>query len=276
MSRRFHQFTCAGEQLAGTLDQAADSDQPSTGLLIVSGGNEIRSGAHAGMARLADHVASQGFPVFRYDRRGIGESSGENREFLTSGPDIAAATAHFRNLCPSLQTIVAFGNCDAATALALFGAEAGLDRLILANPWVIEAAEADDQPTAPPPSAIRARYWERLKNPRTIIDLFKGKIDFRKLLKGLMQATQKQENTGLAMQLRDGLLEGETPIRILLAQRDTTARAFLAAWNSGDYGAVQSLAHIATASIDSASHSFADSTSSAWLKDQIIDALKGC
>ena len=60
MSRRFHQFACEDVMLAGALDVG----EKTTGLLIVSGGNEIRSGAHAGMAKLARTIAAHGFPVF--------------------------------------------------------------------------------------------------------------------------------------------------------------------------------------------------------------------
>jgi hypothetical protein len=91
--RRLIAFPCAGETLAGTLDEAAGT----TGLLIVSGGNEIRIGAHRGMAMLAGRVADElGAPVFRYDRRGIGDSTGENRGFESSAEDLAAALAAFR------------------------------------------------------------------------------------------------------------------------------------------------------------------------------------
>src|SRR5690606_8161306 len=99
VSRRHLTFACEGETLVGTLDEA----DRTTGLLLVSGGNEIRSGAFAGQASLAARVAAAGHPVFRFDRRGIGDSTGENAGFLGSGPDLAAALAAFRAEQPSLQ-----------------------------------------------------------------------------------------------------------------------------------------------------------------------------
>ncbi|MGE2778108.1 hypothetical protein ACQHM9_27125, partial [Escherichia coli] len=81
-----------GESLVATLDEADGS----TGLLIVSGGNEIRSGAHRGMAMLAHRLAAAGIPVFRYDRRGVGDSTGDNKGFLSAEPDLIAAVAAFR------------------------------------------------------------------------------------------------------------------------------------------------------------------------------------
>lgn len=271
MIRSFHQFGCNEDMLAGTLDEG----QKSTGLLIVSGGNEIKSGAHGGMAKLAQKMAGNGFPVFRYDRRGIGDSSGTNHGFLDSQDDIIAATEYFRETSPNVSKIVGFGNCDAATALTLFGSDIAIDSFVLANPWVIETNDIiSEAPTAPPPSAIRSRYWERLKDPKSIVDLLTGKIDLRKLASGLKQATQKQENTNLSIRLQTGLVRLNKPSRILLASRDTTARAFLAAWNSKDYAAARAMSNIVTMSLDSASHSFADESSRFWLENQILEALE--
>ncbi len=126
MSRRHLTFECEGSALVGTIDEA----EGFAGLLIVSGGNELRSGAWSGQARLAARIAAQGFPVFRYDRRGVGDSEGGNGEFRSSGPDIAAALAAFRNAAPQVDRVVAFGNCDAASALMLTRG-AGFDALIL-------------------------------------------------------------------------------------------------------------------------------------------------
>ena len=136
MSRLALTFECQGCQLAGTLDTAPGK----TGLLIISGGNELRSGAFSGQSQLAARIAASGFPVFRFDRRGIGDSDGENRGFASSRKDIAAAMDAFRAMCPQMDSVVAFGNCDAASALMLSGGE-GCDALILSNPWTFDEGE---------------------------------------------------------------------------------------------------------------------------------------
>src|SRR3546814_12236630 len=92
------------------------------------------------MATLAQRVAAAGHPVFRFDRRGIGDSEGENHGFEGSGPDIAAAIGAFCGAAPHVTRIVAFGNCDAASALLLHQPLA-IDALVLANPWTYEAAD---------------------------------------------------------------------------------------------------------------------------------------
>src|SRR5699024_10430262 len=149
MTRRHISFACEGSTLAGTLDEGSST----AGLLIVSGGREVRSGAWNGQARLAARLAEAGHPTFRFDRRGVGDSEGPNGGFRTSGPDMAAALTAFRAECPHLTRVVAFGNCDAASALMIAGG-AGCDALILSNPWTIEGTgEGNGNPA--PPAALR-------------------------------------------------------------------------------------------------------------------------
>lgn len=251
-------FACAGETLFGTLDTLDNRATGKTGLLIVSGGNEIRIGAHRGMASLAQRLAARGIPVFRYDRRGIGDSTGTNGGFLSSGPDIGCAAATF-SAETGIERLVAFGNCDAATALALFGGSAGIDRLILANPWVIEPT--DD---LPPAAAIRARYAEKLKDPREWVRLARGGVNLRKLAGGLAKVahTRSEPAGGLAGRIRKALSASRVPATFLLAARDNTAIAFRDAWGAADF-----------AICDTDSHSFAHERDAAWLEQAIVEAM---
>lgn len=264
-------FPCEGAMLAATLDEAPGT----TGLLIVSGGNEVRSGAHRGMATLAQRVAGAGHPAFRFDRRGIGDSEGVNGGYTSSGPDIAAAIGAFRQAAPHVTRIVAFGNCDAASALLLHQPLA-LDALILANPWTYEDSEEEtDEPALPPASAIRARYLSRLKDPKSLLRLLKGEVDFRKLFRGLSaikQTPQAPAPDSLADRLDSVIGELPCPATILLATGDRTAQAFMDAL-------APSLAYIeanpTTVRIEklaSASHSFAGGDAD-WLFARILTGL---
>lgn len=269
--RRMIGFDCEGSRMAATLDDASGP----TGLLLVSGGNEIRSGAHSGQAAMAAHFAALGYPVFRYDRRGIGESEGDNGGFETSAADIAAAVATFRDAMPTMRRVVAFGNCDAATSLGLFHARLPIDALVLANPWVIESAASEEgAPTSPSASAIRARYWNRLKNPRSFIDLFTGKINLKKLAGGLAKAAQSEKPSGLAERLAAALAASSLPTSILIAERDTTAMAFMAAWKDAGFAGARGRADVKLMSVATASHSFADDAAKAWLLEQLGGVLQ--
>jgi exosortase A-associated hydrolase 1 len=263
-------FPCGTDNMTGAFD-AADG---TTGLLIISGGNEIRSGAYAGQAAMAQHAQALGYPVFRFDRRGVGDSEGENRGFEHSADDIAAALQAFRALAPQLRNIVGFGNCDAATALVLFPDRDAFSTLILANPWTIDGAPETDETHSPNVAAIRARYWARLKNPRSIIDLLTGKIDVKKLASGLAKASVREPVSDLATRIAANLLEREGPTEILVAESDTTARAFLAAWRSATFQNVRAKANISLSSYDTASHSFADPAARNWLYAHVERVLK--
>lgn len=272
--RRHLTFDVAGSRCAATMDEAAGG----TGLLIVSGGNEIRSGAHGGQAAMAAHFAGLGHPVFRYDRRGIGDSAGENGEFEESADDIAAALTAFRTAVPDMQRVLAFGNCDAASALAFFHKGLAIDGLILANPWVIESDTAnkddgEEKPAQPSAAAIRARYLARLKDPRSLIDLLTGKINLRKLAGGLSKASKSQPPSGLAARLAGALGDSTVPIRILIAKRDGTALAFMDAWKRLLFAEHRSAGNISLNETDSASHSFADDAAKAWLYAEIKGVL---
>lgn len=261
-------FVCEGARLAATLDDASGT----TGLLIVSGGNEVRAGAHRGQALLAARIAAQGFPVFRFDRRGIGDSEGDNAEFLSSAADIAAAIAAFKQAAPHLTHILAFGNCDAASALALHDLPDGPDALILSNPWTF-----DEEAPAPSPEAVRARYWRKLKNPSELLRLFTGKVDLRKLGKGLAAASSSAAPSALAEQIAQGLLryrQSGGTVRLLAASRDRTGQAFLNVWRSDMFSAHRQDSTITLAELDSASHSYASATETDWLLDQILTHLR--
>jgi exosortase A-associated hydrolase 1 len=267
--RRMIDFDCSGDLLVGSIDEGDGS----TGLLIVSGGNEIRSGAHAGQAAMAQHFAANGNPVFRYDRRGIGDSEGVNGGFESSANDIAAAVLAFRCAAPHITRLVAFGNCDAASALALFHADVPIDALVLANPWVIEGTSGEDAPTPPSAAAVRARYWARLKNPRSLLDLLTGKISFTKLAGGLAKAARKEPTSGLARRLASVFSATDRRVRILIAHQDTTALAFMGAWKGDAFAEARNAGNIILASFGTASHSFADALSKEWLYEQVADVL---
>lgn len=269
MTRRHFTFVCEDAELAGSLDPA----DATTGLLLVSGGNEVRSGPWGSQAQLAARIATAGFPVLRFDRRGVGDSEGENLGFTTSAPDIAAAVRAFRAHVPRLKKIVAFGNCDAASALMLAGG-AGCDALVLANPWTFdpepepEAAspEAETVPGPMPPSALRSYYLRRLFNPAALKRLFTGKVKVGDMAASLAQAAAPDNPPGaLARDMAGGLGLFAGPVTILLAENDRTAQAFKAAWDKADPR---------LRLCPGAGHSFVEPQARIWLQGQILAALR--
>lgn len=271
MTRRQFTFSCRGIILAGAVDLAPAT----TGLLIVSGGNEVRSGPWASQALLAERIAAAGFPVLRFDRRGVGDSAGHNTGFTGSADDIAAACRAFRAHVPTLKRIVAFGNCDGASALMLAGG-VGVDALVLANPWTFapeaglaaptDSELADPQPTPMPSSVLRRHYLKRLTDPRAVWRLLTGKVQIGKLAGSLADAAKGDAPpSSLARQMADGIAEYAGPVTILLAERDRTAQAFRANWDKSDPRLRE---------CPDATHSFVEPQARIWLQGQLLAALR--
>jgi exosortase A-associated hydrolase 1 len=257
VSRRHFSFDCAGSALVATLDEATGA----TALLIVTGGNETRAGAFSSQAELASRISAAGYPVLRFDRRGVGDSEGVNMGFRHSAEDIAAAVAAFRAQYPALRRVIGFGNCDAASALMLTGG-AGFDGLVLSNPWTYEDDHSD---APPPPSAIRARYAAKLANPRELMRLVTGQVNLAKLARGLLSASSKPSApTGLVETMAAGLDGFAGSVRFLIAERDRTGQAFLAAWDARDPRLQR---------CQGADHAYSDRESREWLVGQVLAAL---
>ena len=199
--------------------------------------------------------------MFRFDRRGVGDSEGGNGEFRSSGPDIAAAITAFREAAPQVRRIVALGNCDAASALMLCQG-AGCDALILSNPWTFEGEEE----AAPPPAVLREHYRQRLVSPAALKRLLTGHVSPRQLIASLMAALRPPPApSSLAREMAKGLTDFPGPVTILIAERDRTAQAFLAAWDPGDQRIRR---------CQRASHSYVEPAAFEWLKAQVLEMLR--
>lgn len=214
--RRLLTFECERAQLGATLDEA----EGATGFLMVTGGSQTRIGSHRLYERLATAMATRGSPCFRFDRRGVGDSGGEDPGYRGSAADLAAAAVAFRAEQPQLERVIGIGLCDGATALALFGAETGIEEAVLINPWLVEAEAG-----APPPAAIRRHYREQLVSIKGWKRLLGGSVSYRKLLKGIMKAAGPIEGSELAAEVARSLRRGGMSASLVLATGDATAIA---------------------------------------------------
>lgn len=242
--RRLLAFACEGQRLAASLDDAGGT----IGVLLVIGGSQTRIGSHRMYERLSKLLSANNYPCFRFDRRGVGDSNGDDPGYRASGPDLTAAAEAFRKEAPQVSHVIGFGLCDGGTALALFGAEAGLDGLILVNPWLVEVETGEL-----PPAAIRSHYWRRLTSREGWKKLFGGAVDWRKLVKGLRQALVPHSEAPLATQVAMALREWAQPCHLILAEGDATAAAAVAELKAPAFEGL--IADRET--IDSDSHTFA-------------------
>lgn len=260
--RRLLSFDCEGSALAASLDSA----EGETGLLLVTGGTQTRIGSHRMYERLAAALAQAGWPCFRYDRRGVGDSEGEDPDFRDSGPDLAAAAAAFRREQPRLKRLLGFGLCDGASTLALHGRAAGLDGYVLVNPWFVEAEAGE-----PPAAAIKSRYKDQLLSLAGWKRLLSGSISYRKVLKGLGKIAMSRPSS-LSGEIAAALGKARIPAQLILASGDATAIAARAEWSSAAYKGLRQ-ANPAPLRIDSDSHTFSRPGDEAALLNAVLEAL---
>jgi exosortase A-associated hydrolase 1 len=263
LMRRLLSFDCEGASLGASLDPAAGE----TGLLLVTGGTQTRIGSHRMYERLAASLAQAGWPCFRYDRRGVGDSEGADPDFRDSGPDLAAAAAAFRREQPQLKRLIGFGLCDGASTLALHGGPAGLDGYILANPWFVEAEAGE-----PAAAAIKSRYKDQLLSLEGWKRLLSGSISYRKVLKGLAKIVSSRPSS-LAGEIAAALGKARVPAHLILASGDGTAIAAHAEWSSPAFKNLRE-ANPAPIRIDSDSHTFSRPGDEAALLKAVTEALE--
>lgn len=224
-------FACAGDALVGVLSRP---DAPcDTGVVIVVGGPQYRAGAHRQFVLLARQLAAAGFPVLRFDCRGMGDGAGEPRDFESTGDDIAAAIGALQQHLPALRRIVLWGLCDGASAALLYLHDTPDPRvhgLCLANPWVRSEASLAR-------THVKHYYLQRLAS---------GEF-WRKLLRGGLSAGAVAELAGklwasavpaggrrspaAALPYQERMARAWAtfpgPILLLLSGRDYTAKEFI-------------------------------------------------
>ncbi len=258
--RRLLTFPCEGAMLGATIDAGGGT----AGLLMVTGGSQTRIGSHRMYERLAKALSEQGISSLRFDRRGIGDSDGEDPGYRDSLPDLTAAIAAFRREAPGIERLFGFGLCDGATALALHGDAIGLDGLILVNPWLVEAGAG-----APPAAALRAHYRERLLSLEGWKRLLSGAVDLRKLWSGIARLF-RPEDASLAAETATALRRHRLPACVILAAGDATAIAARSAMKSHGFNGL----NIDVQELNTDSHTFARPGDEAPLAAATLDALR--
>jgi exosortase A-associated hydrolase 1 len=201
-----------------------EPDAPAaTGVLIIVGGPQYRIGAHRQFVHLARSLAGDGIAAMRFDYRGIGDADGPFSGFEHIGEDIEAALQAFRDAVPSLRSIVLWGLCDAAAAIAMVpGPVAPVAGVVLLNPWVrTEEGEAR--------AYLRHYYLKRLFSAAFWKKALSGGLSTRQSVKGLrdnVAMARKSSADPLPMRVTRGIAALPVPALLILSGNDLTAREF--------------------------------------------------
>jgi exosortase A-associated hydrolase 1 len=272
-------FPCAGEQLLGIV--AAPERPQKTGVLIVVGGPQYRVGSHRQFLLISRALAEAGYPTMRFDFRGMGDSTGELRDFEGVNEDVGAAIDEFQAHCPQLERIVLWGLCDAATAGLLYWdltRDARIGGQVLLNPWVRSEATLAR-------THIKHYYGQRLFQAEFWHKLLRGKLGIKLALQGLATSWLRARKTSgdasaeatvpFQKRMMRALEEFSGPTLLILSSDDYTAKEFLEACQA-DAQATLALAgaHLTRVDVPGADHTFSscdlrqavEAATLAWLK----------
>ncbi|WP_342618739.1 hydrolase 1, exosortase A system-associated [Rhodoferax sp. GW822-FHT02A01] len=220
---------CQGDAMVGVLSRPGT---PSTlGLVVVVGGPQYRVGSHRQFVLLARRLASAGYPVLRFDYRGMGDSEGEARGFESIDQDIAAAIDALKQACPSVGGVVLWGLCDGAAAALLYcGAtrDARVAGLCLLNPWVRSEATLAR-------THLKHHYSARLLQVDFWKKVFSGKFRVLQSLRELWGNFQVSRSGALhqgaespfQVRMAQALRQYSGRVLLLLSANDYTAKEFL-------------------------------------------------
>jgi exosortase A-associated hydrolase 1 len=220
---------CQGDAMVGVLSRP---DVPSAlGLVVVVGGPQYRVGSHRQFVLLARRLASAGYPVLRFDYRGMGDSEGETRGFESIDQDIAAAIDSLKQACPTVDGVVLWGLCDGAAAALLYSGatrDARVTGLCLLNPWVRSEATLARTHLKHHYSArlLQADFWKKV---------FSGKFRVLQSLRELWGnfrvsrsgASHQGAESPFQVRMAQALRQYSGRVLLLLSANDYTAKEFL-------------------------------------------------
>jgi exosortase A-associated hydrolase 1 len=135
VTEKFVKFSCDGASLSGILHLPANHTVR-LGIVIIVGGPQYRVGSHRQFVLTARALSAAGYPVLRFDYRGMGDSDGVGRTFEDVGVDVASA---IDCVCREarVDSVILYGLCDAASAAMMYAVtDQRVRGLVLLNPWV--------------------------------------------------------------------------------------------------------------------------------------------
>jgi exosortase A-associated hydrolase 1 len=231
-SERVVEFDCRGARLVGVFAKPSNEPVRPTAVLIAVGGPQYRVGSHRQFVLLARRMARAGYPVLRFDYRGMGDSEGAPRSFDEVGDDMHAA---LDALCreSGAERIVVFGLCDAASAALIFATEDPRVRgLALVNPWV----RSNESLAA---THVRHYYGARLLQPEFWGKVLGGQLDWRGAFRSFLRNLRLAHSRGRGVasdeatttswfqdRMAAGLTRFPGRVLLILSGNDLTAREF--------------------------------------------------
>jgi len=198
---------CGPELLSANLHLSAP-DATRGVVIIVAGGPQYRAGAHRQFVAMARKLAANGYPVLRFDLRGMGDSSGSYLGYEHSVPDIRAAIDELMARQPQLRDVTLVGECESASGILFYAfRDARVSGAVLINPWV-RTTEGRAQ------VILKDYYFDRLRSPEFWSKLRSGRFDVLGSLRSLADVVRAYVR-GKRMFARSSLGQAEDDLSAL-------------------------------------------------------------
>ncbi len=255
-------FQCDGSQLIGLLHLPAKPR--SRGVVIVPGAPQYRLGSHRQFLLLARDLAAAGFPVLRFDYRGMGDSDGSFVGFEGVSLDLKAAIDHFIGQVPDVKEVAMWGLCDGASAISFYAAtDPRISAIALVNPWVRSAESVAQARIRHYYGArlVSREFWQKLTTGR--LEIGKSIRDFGAMLwtvgakAGSADQSEKIAANSLPSRISGALSRFQGRVLILLSGADLTAQEFdTAVLKSAAMVPWRKAANLTVSRLDAANHTY--------------------
>ena len=228
------QFIYNHKRLYGILHIPDIMVNPSVVVIIITGGPQVRTGAHRLYVQLGRFLCEHNWPSLRFDYEGMGDSEGDFVGFQYAEPSIAVAIAFLQNKFKRKLNFIFWSLCDGATVAALYAATHPecISGMILCNPLVITEEGLAR-------STIRHYYSKRLFNKEFLRKLVCFELDLKNTVKSLWEYfkdaqflinvksdCERSVKPKLPDMVIDSLGTFKKPIRIILSTDDIVASNF--------------------------------------------------
>jgi len=246
-------FTCEGCRLVGSLHQPAQAVPGLPGIILLNQGPVDRGGAHRLYVKLAWRLAALGFPVLRFDARGVGESEGlweaeetsitvlDTYGAIQKGvwvPDTRAAI-EFMQRAAGVDKVILGGLCGGAATALLTGVDHPAVESIFAIGTPVTFTAVTRRVADLPEAVIHRdsrQYLRKLVNPKSWVRFLSFKTDYRTLLGVFTTQVQRR------LRPSAGGVEGpetdekmNVPLLNAIAASTTEGRRLLMVFSENDY-----------------------------------------
>jgi len=218
-------FRCAQDELVGV--HHVGSSSCTLGVLFIVGGRQYRAGAHRQFTLLARELSQHGYPTFRFDVRGMGDSSGEPRHFLDLDTDIDSALQAFKEHSPQLESVLLWGLCDGASAAIVCASALPLVKgVVMVNPWI-----STDDSAAKVQLKHYYRYrlfshqfWRKMLSGK--VNLMASLVSFFATIGKMLSRSPNIAKATLPDIVFNAIERYSGKVYILISEHDITAREF--------------------------------------------------